>query len=275
MTFESLITSINPQYAKHMKQHTLIQTITPDKAKVMLRLNKGNRPIRQNHVKKMAEDMKAGAWQITHQGIAFNKNGELIDGQHRLNAIIESGKAVTMAVTTNCECSSFTILDQGIKRSVSDITGWDRKVADVLNLAMYLSFSNHPTADQMFRLNGSDIYEAASRLINDCSNTRTTYSSAPVRLAAIINILQHNDYDFVLGQYRALVTMDFRAMTKCLQSFIKQTAGKKMTMNELFARALVAFNKEESDRERITVNYQTISNANTIVRNIVKSMLSQ
>lgn len=260
---------------KTTNQITMVQTITPGEAQWMLRMNKQNRPIRHNHIKKMAEDMKAGAWQVTHQGIAFNKLGELIDGQHRLNAIVESGRAVTMAVTYGCDCSAFTIIDQGIKRSTSDITGWDRKIAEVLNLAMYLTFGSHPTTDQVFRLNGSDIHNVASRLMKDCATIRATYSSAPVKLAAVVNIVQDNDYDFVIEQYRALVLLDFNTMTKCSQALVKQMTGRKMNRNELFARALVVFNKAESNRETIRVNGETISEANTIVRDLVKSRLSK
>ena len=38
----------------------------------------------------IARDMKAGHWRLTHQGIAFDPAGVLIDGQHRLWAIVES-----------------------------------------------------------------------------------------------------------------------------------------------------------------------------------------
>lgn len=46
-----------------------------------------------------AREMTAGHWFTNHQGIAFDEHGRLIDGQHRLQAIILSGVTLVMLVT--------------------------------------------------------------------------------------------------------------------------------------------------------------------------------
>lgn len=46
-----------------------------------------------------ARTMRAGQWMLTHQGIAIDEHGELIDGVHRLLAIVQSGTQVRMLVT--------------------------------------------------------------------------------------------------------------------------------------------------------------------------------
>jgi hypothetical protein len=60
---------------------------------------KMNRNVTQNRVAKMASDMRQGMWARNHQGIAFDTNGILIDGQHRLWAVVESAATVMMQVT--------------------------------------------------------------------------------------------------------------------------------------------------------------------------------
>jgi len=45
--------------------------------------------------------MKAGRWKLTHVGIAFDINNVLQDGQHRLWAVVFSGRTVEMSVTFN------------------------------------------------------------------------------------------------------------------------------------------------------------------------------
>lgn len=50
-------------------------------------------------VEDYARTMRAGQWMLTHQGIAIDTNGELIDGVHRLLAIVQSGVPVQMLVT--------------------------------------------------------------------------------------------------------------------------------------------------------------------------------
>lgn len=60
---------------------------------------------------------------MTHQGIAFDENGELVDGQHRLNAIVEANIPVQMNVTYNVHRAPgevFTI-DMGRKRTYANI----------------------------------------------------------------------------------------------------------------------------------------------------------
>jgi hypothetical protein len=74
--------------------------VTPELAARWLKNNFRNRSVREDVVSAYARDMANGRWVYTHQGIAFNDRDELIDGQHRLHAVILSGlAAVRMMVT--------------------------------------------------------------------------------------------------------------------------------------------------------------------------------
>ena len=57
--------------------------ITPSLAASWLDKNEHNRPVNWNYVAQLARDMKTGRFTCTHQGIAFDTQGHLIDGQHR------------------------------------------------------------------------------------------------------------------------------------------------------------------------------------------------
>ena len=57
-----------------------VQTITPDKAEQMLAANTANRPVSKSTVRAFAEAMRRGDWLVTHQGIAVDSNGVLVDG---------------------------------------------------------------------------------------------------------------------------------------------------------------------------------------------------
>lgn len=61
--------------------------------------NPKNRNISERTVQSYASDMKNGGWTLTHQGIAFDTDGNLQDGQHRLWAIIFSGCTIQINVT--------------------------------------------------------------------------------------------------------------------------------------------------------------------------------
>ena len=99
-------------------------TITPKMAKEYLEKNmKNNRRVSRDLVQRYARIMHAGGWNLTHQGIAFDDRGELIDGQHRLNAIVQANVPVKMLVTYDVEHTNgeaFTI-DAGRRRTIQNI----------------------------------------------------------------------------------------------------------------------------------------------------------
>lgn len=95
--------------------------IDPDTAMVWLRRNKHNRKVVNSLVMRFVEDMTAGRWPYTHQGIAFDRTGELLDGQHRLHAIVQSGCTVPMQVTVNMPPEIKKSIDQGRNRTTADV----------------------------------------------------------------------------------------------------------------------------------------------------------
>jgi hypothetical protein len=78
------------------------------------------RPIDQITVSSMARDMVTGRWRLTHQGIAFDPEGWLIDGQHRLTAIVKAEKVIRLSVTRGLPRDVFEMLDTGRARTLTD-----------------------------------------------------------------------------------------------------------------------------------------------------------
>jgi len=96
--------------------------ITPHLATVMLGRNlPGNRLIRQGKIDSYASDMKNGDWRVTSQGISFNANGYLDNGQHRLMAVIRSGCEVPMSVSFGQAENVYPTLDAGSARTAGDV----------------------------------------------------------------------------------------------------------------------------------------------------------
>lgn len=77
----------------------VIESITPKVAKVYLNTSDQTPRIWKARAKRFADDMRKGNWVLVHSGIAFGNDGRLIDGAHRLAAIVESGVTVQMVVT--------------------------------------------------------------------------------------------------------------------------------------------------------------------------------
>lgn len=96
-----------------------LQTITPERAKELLEINEGNRPIRMVHAKRLAAEILAGRWKVNGDTICMN--GErLIDGQHRLMACVLAGTPITTFVVEGLSSDVFSTKDTGARRSGSD-----------------------------------------------------------------------------------------------------------------------------------------------------------
>lgn len=98
----------------------VIMWISPDIASEMLKRNIRNRPVKRQQVIDLAEEMRSGRWKMNGDAIRFGVDGTLIDGQHRLMAVIESAKTIQFAAAYDVEEGSFDTIDVGRKRSISD-----------------------------------------------------------------------------------------------------------------------------------------------------------
>ena len=108
-----------------------VYDVTPDLATEWLERNTRNRKLRDQVVMKYAADMKAGRWMLTGDAIAFDSNGCVVNGQHRLWAVVESGVVVPMMVAFDLAPEVVAVLDDHLKRNLSDVAGISRPGATV------------------------------------------------------------------------------------------------------------------------------------------------
>jgi hypothetical protein len=102
---------------------TTWEMITPAQAQKDFDERLPNRSVRWALVNRYASDMsRPEGWKPTHQGLAYDdEENRLGDGQHRLLAIIQTGKPQLMMVTRGVPRSSFPYMDGGRIRSVADV----------------------------------------------------------------------------------------------------------------------------------------------------------
>lgn len=100
---------------------TEVRFITPQLAELYLKKNVNNRDINVSIVNYYADEMTRGQWKLTGQGISFDDNNNLLDGQHRLRAVIKSGISVQMLLIFGVDPSSFEVYDTGKIRSANDV----------------------------------------------------------------------------------------------------------------------------------------------------------
>ncbi len=95
--------------------------VTPKIAKEYLKRNLINRKQSNRTVKFLVDQMKKGLFLENGESIVFDENGNLNDGQHRLQAIIESGKSYYLVVVTGVKPKTMATYDTGKNRSAADV----------------------------------------------------------------------------------------------------------------------------------------------------------
>lgn len=118
---ESPMTSIvSPLFSEANVPEMRVVTITPAMAQSWLKRNSGNRPLKQSHVLRLAKAIGAGGWKLTGDPIRFSETGKLIDGQHRLQAIVLADQPAQCVVMQGLSDDIFDVIDSGSVRSRAD-----------------------------------------------------------------------------------------------------------------------------------------------------------
>lgn len=98
-----------------------VELITPELAAQYLKMDTVNRPLNRNHVTFLAGEMTRGEWKLNGEAICFDTQGRLVNGQHRLQAVIKAGIPVRFLVARGCEDDSFVTYDSGRNRRVDEV----------------------------------------------------------------------------------------------------------------------------------------------------------
>ena len=100
------------------------ELITPEIAAEYLVKNTRNyRKLSQAKVSVLTRELLAGEWLPSTQGIGFDTNDVMVDGQHRLWAIVQTKISVMMLVCRGLVPVVKNKIDVGNKRTFGDLTG--------------------------------------------------------------------------------------------------------------------------------------------------------
>jgi hypothetical protein len=111
----------SPEIVKDTAPHCELMEVTPELAAQWLKKNTHNRRKNIRHVERLARDMVAGRFKLSHQGIAFSNTDCLIDGQNRLAAVILAKRPVEMYVWFNMPMAAQAVADLGEQRNTADV----------------------------------------------------------------------------------------------------------------------------------------------------------
>lgn len=96
-----------------------VMKISPKDARLMLQNNIHNRNINDDHVNSLTRALQAGEWKLNYDPIRLAQDGTLLDGQHRLLAVIKSRRSIKALVIWGLPMDTQETIDIGQKRSLA------------------------------------------------------------------------------------------------------------------------------------------------------------
>ena len=178
-----------PSGSKKEQPHFEVMDITPDMAKKILTFrNRNNRGIKYTNLARLVQAIENGEWKVTNQGIAFDKEGNLIDGQHRLAAVLQTRKTVKMMVATNMDARIFDVVDTGTRRTAGDaldILGSSDGRTISAALKIYYAYHKYPDRTWSNTLDFPSSVEIAE-----------SYEKRKVEIEALLSVIKKKHSNF-------------------------------------------------------------------------------
>jgi len=103
-----------------MTESVKIETVTPAIARKWLEGNVDNRRLRETRVVYLARILADGEWELTGDAIVFDDQGVLINGQHRLSAVVIANIPARFLILRGVPTTAQEVMDQNLSRSVAD-----------------------------------------------------------------------------------------------------------------------------------------------------------
>jgi len=100
---------------------TQIATITKDVAQTLLRQNANNRSVSPQNLANVKNSLLRGEWRLNGEAIKVARDGSLLDGQHRLIAVAETGIPIETVVISGLEPEIQATMDTGKSRTLGDV----------------------------------------------------------------------------------------------------------------------------------------------------------
>jgi hypothetical protein len=115
--------------------------MTPEKARRLLKKNHSNRTLRPYHVNRIKKMIFGGRWRFNGDSVKVDWDGNLQDGQHRLQAIAESGQSCLLVFVTGVDKDAFATIDTvRLSRGAGDVvqlcSGGAKKYAGIIGSAV-------------------------------------------------------------------------------------------------------------------------------------------
>ena len=251
--------------------------VTPAHAEKWLEMNTGNRRIRPSHVRHLAKQMEMGRWMLSPEPIVFSPQ-RLLDGQHRLSAVLMSGCTIEASVALVQNEDVFRVLDQGVNRNNSDLMGIPSTVLQPLQWLLKHSVNSlrkgKIVIDDIERIKNENIFTLSYRANDIIKPKDRRFKSAAFRAAYIMAVdLKMCDLETADRIYTDLSHMNMTDWSRMMQNIFHRFETTKVhgavnsLRNEFFMAGMYLFSEANSKKTKIILTEKFIENTENRVRN--------
>ena len=245
--------------------------IGPRLANKFLRSNsENNRKLSNGTVEKYARDMTMNRWDLTAEPIMVTQCGTLINGQHRLQAVVLSGKTVNFTLATVPDSSTFRVLDQGRVRNNSDILGTSNNVLVPLNqLLRGCANIKSPTSHDLEIASNTEIGAALFEIDSLVKPTGKLWKNNGVRGACAVSIVSGAiSKDVAYETYRTISRKpiaEWPPLFVAFYQFVSEhptrhaLSSKICFTNEYFVRAYYCFENVNTSKTKLRISAKFMS----------------
>lgn len=186
-----------------------IERVTPVMAARWIeKHNSNNRTISKSRVAGYAAEMAAGRWTFNGETIQFDRDGVMLNGQHRCQAIIETGLTQTFLIVRGLDPQTQVTMDQGTRRAPHEqlmISGVAADSTVAAAIRVYLQWrTGRLFGDQIRnRIGTGEVVQFALdnpghvdrlRTLNVAA-TRRIFRTPSITLAVALRLYEIDDYD--------------------------------------------------------------------------------
>ena len=238
--------------------------ISPAMAETLLKNNNNNRVKSKYQIRNYAREMELGRWSLTAEPIMVTESGELINGQHRLEAVVLSGMNVDFTVATVPDTSTFRVLDMGRRRTHADILGIPRSIANSLNMILKtVQEFKPPSAHDTSTLEKSYMGTLLREIDDQVKPKGRLWIKTPIKVACALSIvIDRCDKEDAFEAYRVVSHWPMNIWSPLFADFYRYVAEHTnphylnhdyLYSSEYFLRSFYCFQNLNTSRKQVVL----------------------
>lgn len=243
--------------------------IDKDVAEELLKHNTHNRHLQQAKIAKYVGEMARGRWMDCADPIRISRTGKILDGQHKLHAIVEADVEHIYTITWGLEDKTQKYMDTGSKRALAQALGLEgeknptmlggavRMVWQIENGGTPSKWEIEPTYEEYceFVVDNPQIRDSVEVTTRITRNLKVPGSpiAAAHYVCVAVDQTAADEFFTDLGDLSAVIEDDsaVAALRRTTQLWIRRGSVSRMEQASLYDVVIRAFDAHREGREMV------------------------